>query len=292
MGPLDLVNLTPLMARTGGRPEIRVGLIDGPVALDHPDLAGQSIRAVSGSRAAACSRANSVACTHGTFVMGILAARRGSVAPAICPDCTFLARPIFSETSSTNGDLPSASPDELSAAIIETIDAGARLVNMSAALARPSSRDERALAQALDRAAARGVIVVAAAGNQATVGSSAITRHPWVIPVAGCDMQGRPLAESNLGRSIGRRGLSGPGDQITSLGADGQPHVSRGTSAATPFVTGAIALLWSEFPTASAARVKLAVCESAPQRRASVYPPLLNAWAAYQRMAAQAGGQS
>jgi hypothetical protein len=39
MGPLDLVNLTPLMERTSGRAEIKVGLIDGPVAMDHPDLA-------------------------------------------------------------------------------------------------------------------------------------------------------------------------------------------------------------------------------------------------------------
>ena len=38
MGPLDLV-LTPLMNRTSGRPELNVGLIDGPVALDLSDFA-------------------------------------------------------------------------------------------------------------------------------------------------------------------------------------------------------------------------------------------------------------
>ena len=31
MGPLDFTNLTPLMDRTTGRPEISVALIDGPV---------------------------------------------------------------------------------------------------------------------------------------------------------------------------------------------------------------------------------------------------------------------
>jgi hypothetical protein len=36
--PLDLVKLSPLMERGEGRPEIRVALIDGPVALGHPDL--------------------------------------------------------------------------------------------------------------------------------------------------------------------------------------------------------------------------------------------------------------
>ena len=35
---LELVGLSPLMARTSGTPEIPIGLIDGPVRLDHPDL--------------------------------------------------------------------------------------------------------------------------------------------------------------------------------------------------------------------------------------------------------------
>ena len=39
MGPSDLVQLTPLMNRTSGGPEINVGLIDGPVMLDLLDLA-------------------------------------------------------------------------------------------------------------------------------------------------------------------------------------------------------------------------------------------------------------
>ena len=90
--------------------------------------------------------------------------------------------------------------------------------------------------------------MVAAAGNQGTVGSSAITRHPWVIAVIGCDLEGRPTTESNLGSSIGRGGLAAPGQNITSLGTNGKPQTSGGTSVAAPFVTGAIALLWSEFP--------------------------------------------
>jgi hypothetical protein len=48
MGPRDLVNLTPLKERTSGRSEIKVGLIDGPVRLDHPDLTGQNLREVAG----------------------------------------------------------------------------------------------------------------------------------------------------------------------------------------------------------------------------------------------------
>ena len=124
--------------------------------------------------------------------------------------------------------------------------------------------------------------MVAAAGNQGTLGSSAITRHPWVIPVVACDLRGRPMNDSNLGGSIGRRGLRAPGDGITSLGAEGQPLTLGGTSVAAPFVTGATALLWSEFPSATAAQIKLAVTQASTPRRASVVPPLLDAAAAYQ----------
>ena len=51
---------------------------------------------------------------------------------------------------------------------------------------------------------------------------------------------------------------------------------------AVPFVTGTIALLWSEFPTATAAHIKLAMTQASASHRASVVPPLLDAAAAYQ----------
>ena len=60
------------------------------------------------------------------------------------------------------------------------------------------------LKEALDYSAKRGVIILAAAGNKGTLESSVITSHPWVIPVAACDSQGRLMKESNLGSSIGR----------------------------------------------------------------------------------------
>jgi len=281
MRPLELVKLDRLMERSSGRPQVVIGLIDGPVAMDHPDLSVADIREVPGQHSAACSLASSVACMHGTFVAGMLRARRGSSAPAICPDCTLLVRPIFPENSAANGQMPSASPEELATALTDVIGAGANVINLSAALTQPSSRGEHQLEQALDYAAQRGVLVVAAAGNQGTVGSSAITRHPWVIPVVACDLHGRPTAESNLGSSIGRWGLAAPGQDIVSLGTDGKPQTSGGTSAAAPFVTGAIALLWSEFPGASAAQIKLAVTQAGKPPRRTIAPPLLDAWAAH-----------
>jgi subtilisin family serine protease len=284
MHPLGLVKLTSLMERTSGSPEVKIGLIDGPVVTQHPDLAGEHLREIAGNNGATCTHANSTACLHGTFVAGILSAKRNSPAPAICPNCTLLIRPIFTETTSGREHMPSATPQELAAAIIESIDAGARVINLSLALAQPSTKGKQALEEALNQAVRRSVIVVAAAGNQGTLGSSAITRHPWVIPVVACDLRGRPMNESNLGSSIGRRGLTAPGDAITSLSAKGQPLTLGGTSVAVPFVTGAIALLWSEFPAATAAQIKLAISQASAPRRASVVPPLLDAATAYQSL--------
>lgn len=285
MNHLDLVKLTMLMERTSGRPEIVVGLIDGPIAMNHPDLAYESIQDASRCLVKGDSQANNFARMHGTFVAGILCAKRGAAAPAICPNCTLLVSPLFAETTPTSVEMPSATPEELARAIIDSIDKGARVINLSLGLTHVSSTTSlRGLEEVLGYAAQRGVILVAAAGNQGTLGSSVITRYPWVIPVVACDLEGRPTNYSNLGSSIGRRGLSAPGESIISLGIDEKPLSFRGTSAAAPFVTGAIALLWSEFPKATAAEIKLATSQASAQSRATIVPPVLNAWAAYQNM--------
>ena len=238
MNPLDLAGLTALMERTEGRPEVVVGLVDGPIAMNHPDLTGDTIREVPGKMSGTCTKTNSAACLHGTFVAGILCAKRGSAAPALCPDCTLLAYPIFAETASGNTEMPSATPEDLAAAILACIEAGARILNLSLALTQSSSKGECALGETLDHAARRGVLIVAAAGNQGTIGSTIITGHPWVIPVAACDLRGKPVNESNLGHSIGRRGLRAPGDQITSLGAAGPTAHARRNKCRGAFCDG------------------------------------------------------
>lgn len=288
---LESVGLRPLMERSEGRREVAIGLIDGPVAADHPDLEASRVRAVGAEAGQACSTRDRAACLHGTFVAGVLVGRRGSVAPAICPACTLLVRPIFAETTELPLEMPSASPAELATAITDCVAAGASVVNLSLALAHPSLNAERALQAALDGALRRGVIIVAAAGNQGVVGSSAITRYPWVIPVVASNFDGRPLGECNLSRSIGRNGLSASGDRVTSLGAAGEPLTFGGTSAAAPFVTGAIALLWSEFPAASAVAIKYALLRGSGGHRTSIAPPLLDAWAAYQGLAGMEGAR-
>ena len=284
MHPLDLVRLRPLMARTIGNPNIRIGVVDGPVMTNHPDLAGARFDEITGRNYGACVDANSTACLHGTFVAGILSARRECTAPAVCPGCTIVIRPIFPESAFAKDQLPSASPRELASAILDCINAGASIVNLSLALAAPFDKSEPILEGALNLAARRRVIVVAAAGNTGALGSSVITRHPWVIPVAACDSGGRPTSATNLGRSIGTRGLTAPGDRVTSLAPGGRSLTLGGTSVAAPFVTGTVALLWSEFPGMSAAQIKLAVTQAGMRVRGSVVPGLLDATTAYRSL--------
>ena len=74
-----------------------------------------------------------------------------------------------------------------------------------------------------------------------------------------------------------------PGFNITSLAPGGGLDQLNGTSAATALVTGAIALAWSGVPAAPVAEVRRAVLGRRPRR--AIVPPLLDAWALYQRVA-------
>ncbi|GLF97212.1 S8 family serine peptidase [Streptomyces yaizuensis] len=277
MEPLDQVGLTRLRERTTGRPSVVVALIDGRV---DPAAARATVRELRpGTRPGApdaCGR-DDVCCAHGTFVAALLAAAPGG----ICPGCTLLVRPLFTDQAASGRPgtcLTGVRTGELATAITEAVDAGAHVLNLSLAQPAPSPSGARdgALETALDHAADRGTIVVVAAGNQGRVGATVLTAHPWTIPVVAYDRTGRPLPQSNLGRSIGRDGIGAPGDRIT---APGSRACLSGTSAAAPFVTGTAALLLSAVPGATPAAVRYALTHT-PGRRTSVVPPLLDAWTA------------
>ncbi|MBV9035467.1 MAG: S8 family serine peptidase, partial [Acidobacteriaceae bacterium] len=113
------------------------------------------------------------------------------------------------------------------------------------------------------------------------VGSSSLVGHPGVIPVVACDRHGMVASFSNLGNTIGKRGLCAPGEQVTSLRAGStQPLTWGGTSVAAPFVTAMAALLWSVFPAVRAFQVRHAMTQGSRSRH-SIVPPLMDIWRAY-----------
>lgn len=286
MDPLIQTRLHSLMKLSSGNPDITIGVIDGPVDFNHAAFNGSKIRTVKDSQIGACKNANDIACTHGTFIAGILCASRGLAAPAICPDCEILLNTIFREgaKNASSNDIisPSATPEELSNAIIETIDAGAKIINLSLGLSTSSLTSYDNLQEAYDYALQKGVIVVVAAGNQGSIGNISLINHQWLLPVAACDENGRLNSMSNFGPSIGNRGIIAPGVNIRSTYPGGQYTNMSGTSFAAPFVTGAIALLWSIFTNATASMIKYAMITGASNlRRRSIIPPLLNAEETY-----------
>jgi subtilisin family serine protease len=278
VGPWVLTGLDRLMALGSGDPRVTIGVLDGPVAVGHPELRASVVQV----RPGACAMASSAACRHGTGVAGILGAARGPVVSGLCPGSALLVCPVFAE------DAGVCVPGELAEGIVECVAAGARIINVSAAFTGAVPTGARGLTQALDHAARHGVLVVAAAGNESRIGGSPLLTHPWVVPVASCDADGALLAGSNLGASIARHGLRAPGMNVPTLHPGGGFTYLSGTSAAAPQVTGAIALAWSAFPAAQPASVRAALTGTA--RRSGTVPPLLDAPALYRNLAATHGG--
>jgi hypothetical protein len=85
------------MGLTRGSSAVRIGLIDGPILTALDDFADALLEQTAIGYPGTCSRPETVACRHGTFIAGMLVARRDSPAPAICPGCTLVLRPIFAE---------------------------------------------------------------------------------------------------------------------------------------------------------------------------------------------------
>lgn len=271
----EMVGLTALMGRTAGSASVAVGLIDGPLSSDAPHLEMEHIHGTT------TDVASMAAADHAARVAAILMGTRSGPAPGICPGCTLLIHPVLTD----GGDAPTlnATHGALAEAILAAVDARADVLNLSVGLLGRSTAGERRIQEALDHAMRRGVLVIAAAGNEGRFGGSVLTGHPWVVPVAAYGLDATPMGGSYIGRSVALRGLSAPGEEVLTLRGDGEQVRSSGTSIATSIVAGTAALLWSAFPSAPASDVRRALT-GLPRQRRSIVPPLLEAEAAYRQL--------
>jgi PatG C-terminal/Subtilase family len=255
------------LSKERGPFDLRIAVIDGPydpVALDGV-LANKPIS--FGNRT--CGTIPNKACEHGTFVVGLLGARRDALIPGICPNCTLLHIPLFVDEAN-----PHASVDELARCINVAVANDAQLINLSLAILGDNSQRHNALARSLDYAAANGAVVVAAAGNQGRLAMGQLLSHPVTIPVVAVDAVGRLLRDSNFGPLIARRGIAASGYEVLGYAPGGQTTVMSGTSVATAVATGTLALFWSARPGAKGADICAAVRNLSS--RNSAKPPILD----------------
>ena len=172
---------------------------------------------------------------HGTHVAGIIgAAVDNDVGIAgVAWNCTLM--PIRGAGVAGIRDNRSA------AAIVYAVDNGARVINMS------WGGRERSfvLRDVVDYAYARGVLMVAASGNESKGDSIFPAGYRKVISVAATEQHKQKFYQSNFGASID---IGAPGNVILSTHINNRYRTLSGTSMATAHVSGVAALIISKRP--------------------------------------------
>ncbi len=168
---------------------------------------------------------------HGTNIAGIIAAEinNGKGISGLAPNTKILNLRAFDATG--NGE-----DDDVAAAIMYAVNAGAKIINMSFGDDKFSFLLKDAIRFAYDN----GVMMVASSGNS----SSDLPHYPSsfseVISVGASDENDYVASFSNYGSTLD---LVAPGVSILTTANDGTYGSVSGTSAAAPFVTGAAAVL-------------------------------------------------
>ena len=176
---------------------------------------------------------------HGTHVAGVAAAVTGNaegmagVAPGV--RVMALRAGFLIEGAGYLQD------DDVAAAMVYAVQNGADVINLS--LGDPAYSP--LLADVVRFALSRGVVVVAAAGNESSSEVFYPARLPGTIAVAAAGRDGRAAPFSNFGPSID---LAAPGVAIRSTRPGGGYGDLSGTSMAAPHVSGAAALVLARHP--------------------------------------------
>jgi subtilisin family serine protease len=222
-----LVGWTPQSGQCWASPLI--GLIDTGINLEHEALKGQAIEQLPGFGGGA----NASSRDHGTAIAALLVGRADSNAPGLIPGARLLAADAFYRE---NGTVDRADVISLVAALEALADRGVRIINLSL-----SGPPNEILKKAVEAVQAKGVVLVAAAGNNgAGAEPSYPAAYPGVIAVTAVDRQLNVYRRATRGPYVD---LAAPGVGILTADAKGDNTPKSGTSYAVPFVAAAMALM-------------------------------------------------
>ena len=230
-----------------GSQQIIIAVVDSGINEAHPEFAG---RLVPGYNFTDAEHPNDLTdmSGHGTHVAGILAAaldNKQGVA-GVCPNCRLMPIKVLNKSNI-------GSWSQLAQGITYAVDNGAQILNLS--LGTPVASET--LTYAIEYAIERGVIVVAAAGNNGSDAPYYPAALNGVVAVGATNQKDERWAKSDFGSYID---LVAPGQIIYSTYNDldniyqGYTYMS-GTSMAAPFVSGVAGLLLSIAPDLSADEV-------------------------------------
>ena len=212
---------------TSCRPRLpHVGMIDTAVDADHPAFKDQDLQVRSFRSTGRASPTE-----HGTAVASLIVGETDSGYPGMLPGAAFHVADVFHVGD--DGNLQASVVD-----VVRGLDwlaqAGTAVINASIAGA-----DHPLLQQAVRRLTARGIVVVAAAGNAGPAADPVYPAgYPEAISVTAVDRHRRPYAMANRGDYIS---FASPGVEVWAAAPGGEGTYHTGTSFAAAFATAIVA---------------------------------------------------
>ena len=237
----DIAGIKDLWAETLGDPKIRIAILDGPVDRSHYSIATGNL--INLDTLVSNTLNDGPAIRHGTHIASVLLGRHNGRFFGIAPYCTYIIVPIFKD--GPDNSLAPCSQLDLARAILQAIQAGAHIINISAGESSFSGTAHSLLVNAISICAAENVQVIAATGNDGCDCHNIPAVFPSVLAVGAMDSQGEPLEFSNWGESYQFEGILAPGENILGAAPCGEITINSGTSYATAIVSGIAALLLS-----------------------------------------------
>ncbi|MCC3372822.1 S8 family peptidase [Cohnella sp. REN36] len=225
---------------TKGNRDIVVAVVDTGVQLDHPDLKG---RLVNGTNIVDPSAPPEDDVGHGTHVAGIIAAEVNNHEGVAGMTWYTKIMPVKALDSTGAGTTYSVAEG-----IIWAADHGAQVINLSLG----NYAQAQFLHDAIKYAYDKGVVVVAASGNDNTDRPGYPAAYPEVIAVGATDPDERRASYSNYGDYID---VTAPGTQIASTYPGSRYAALSGTSMASPHVSALVSLIRAANPQMSNADV-------------------------------------